>query len=306
MSRKGRLAIVGLAIGVLSLVGCTTDTTEGEAAVRFEGRTWQLKKFDKCMLPLQRISGDDGNDETWRYPAGQRAFEFGNQGNVDAPPIQVVTKDNVVLSMSGSATFALNISCDALRAFHDNIGRPYNPDPGVRLEDTPAWDELKRRYIGGPLEVSMDRFAKDYTWKELFQDPDKKTAFLASVGKDVPNRVKVATGSQIPYFCSPSYRGVGECGSFIVAIPTVTPPGPVLNAMAQDAANKEINTAIASQDRVRGKLIRELGAGGFLRYQVLEMIRECNQRPEDRKCQMAPPVQFIPEGSGTIVDGRAQ
>lgn len=301
--KRALIALVALA-GV-ALAGCAVDTNESEAAIMFEGRAGQIKVYKGCMKPLERRGGDDGNDQTFLYPAGPRELSF-RDGDADRAKIQVVSRDNVTLDLSGSISFALNISCNdnqndggALKRFHDAIGVRYNPDPSKRIEDLPAWDQIKVKFIGDPLESAMDSVAKQYDWKQLYQDPAKKQEFLARVAAAMPTNIKAATGSQESFFCSPNFLGAGECGTPIIQVPTVQPPTQVLNAMAQDAANKEINTSTQSEAAARDALVKQLGAQGYLIDKALRIVQECNQRPENRKCQMGPPPIY-PQGSTII------
>ena len=270
--RAGWLA-AGIA-AVLGLAGCAVSTESDQAAVIYAVHWGSATKFSRCAQPNQRVSMG-GDDYGVIYPAGQRTYEFKEGG--DGPPISFVTKDNVTMTANGVVTFALNTDCQALRTFHERIGRKYNPVEGgdKKIEDTDGWDQLLRTYLGQQLDRSMDQAAKTYSWRALYTSPTAKTAWEKTIGADVPRRVQAQAGGD--FFCSPTYAGSGECGAFVVTIQSPAIPGQLNEALvaeqaavAQNNAQKQRNAAVRTELESIRALVKVLGPMGYVYYSALK------------------------------------
>ena len=168
--------IKGLAAGVLAagvMFGtgaCTIPSTSGdEILVHRGGGMFEDQSPKGCINPAQR-SVEGPGDNYYSYPANQRTYNFSSSQDADGPPIEVVSKDGQRLTISGTLSFNLNTNCDVLQAFHTKVG---NREHAYfdNFPETPAgWVTVLNTYMRPALDATLDRAAKQYDWRTLYQD----------------------------------------------------------------------------------------------------------------------------------------
>lgn len=119
---KIKVIVLG-ALCAVALTGCRASTEVSQVGVHVNG--YDLiptgATVADCIPPsTNRYIGL--GDDAYYYPAGQRTFTFDTKRGSDFPPIEVVSKDKVTLTYTGSVTFYLNTDCKTLKAFHTAIG----------------------------------------------------------------------------------------------------------------------------------------------------------------------------------------
>lgn len=198
-------ALLALAVAALMLTGCTVPSTASdETAVHKGGGPFEDKGSKGCVLPDTR-EVNSAFDEYFYYPLNQRVFDFTGKEGSDAEPIVVVSSDNQTLTVPGSINFDLNTDCEVLTAFHDNIGRRYNAfmeegEDGGGYVTGDGWKRMMILYIGRAADATLDRLAKQYTWRELYSDPSIKDDMNAEVNETIAALVSQQTDGDEIFF----------------------------------------------------------------------------------------------------------
>lgn len=249
--------------------GCSAAVGPDQAGVEYNGGVVQATKFTNCAKTGTREYHGPG-DHIYLYPAGQRSYEFSdNKDSADSAPIQVVSKDNLQMNVSGVATFSLNTDCDTLRRFHEQIGIKY------KAYTDAGWLKMLGTYLRQPLDRAMDQAAKQYPWKDLYSNPTVKAQWEKTVGQWVVAQVNATAGGQ--FFCAPTYTGKGQCGSFNLTLQQPQPPSNVQTALAQAQeaaeqaeAQKNRNVQVQTELDAIKALVKVLGPQGYVLYQAIK------------------------------------
>jgi regulator of protease activity HflC (stomatin/prohibitin superfamily) len=182
-----RIAYGLAALALLVLTGCSAPATNSDEVFVHKGQGITEGKENKgCVDPATRqiFWGTGMGDEFFAYPSSQRVFDFRGTPDSDRGPFEVVSKDGQTLQIPGTMSFLLNIDCDTLHKFHDRIG---NRDHAY-MEDNQTgdgWKKVLNLYMAPPLDASLDRLAKQYTWNELRSDPSIKDKINAEVNSTI-------------------------------------------------------------------------------------------------------------------------
>lgn len=202
MKRLKTVVVGVLAVGVLT--GCSQATpASDEIAVHKGGGPIEGKGSKGCVEPDTR-EFTAIFDDFFYYPLNQRIFDFTGDDSSDAQPIQVVSKDDQILTIPGTVNFDLNTDCDVLTAFHDNIGRTRGAymveGENGQLVLSDGWTKTLNLYIGRAADATLDRVAKDYTWRELYSDPAIKDKMNAAVNETIQKLVDQQTDGDQQFF----------------------------------------------------------------------------------------------------------
>lgn len=173
MKRKIALIAAGIAATMVALTGCSVPSTAPDEIYVHKGAGITEGQEGKgCVQPATReiFWGQGMGDDYFAYPSSQRVYAFTGDKNIDdGEPFTVVSKDQQTLTVPGTISFYLNTDCKVLQRFHDQIG---NRDHAY-MEDgqtTPGWSKILNVYFRQPLDATLDRIAKQYTWKQLYSD----------------------------------------------------------------------------------------------------------------------------------------
>jgi hypothetical protein len=213
-TRKALFVLGGiLAMALLALAFArpsTISTGPDQVALHYKGGAFSSTKFADCVAPSNR-EFDGPGDFHFAYPASQTNFVFDAQGG-DSGPITFVTKDGIEMTVEGVANFLLNTSCEpmdigsttyhggALQRFHELIGNRYNAymtESGMRSD---GWRQMLGVYIFRPLDTATDRAGQNYTYSELYTDPNKKAQWERDVLAQLPDLVNRQTDGDTEFF----------------------------------------------------------------------------------------------------------
>lgn len=209
------LAVAGgvVALGLLLLLVArpsSISTGPDQVALHYKGGAFSSKKFSDCVAPSNR-EFDGPGDLHFAYPASQTNFVFDAQGG-DSDPITFVTKDGIEMTVEGVTNFLLNTSCEpieigsttytggALQRFHELIGNRYSAymtSDGARSD---GWRQMLNVYIFRPLDTATDRAGQNYTYAELYTDPNKKAQWERDVLSQLPDLVNRQTDGDTEFF----------------------------------------------------------------------------------------------------------
>lgn len=285
MKKLRALAVIAAAAAAaLVMSGCSMESTEpDEAGLHYSAGPLSATSFADCIPPGKRVTNGP-SDKYFLYPYGSRTYTFDSGSkSKDTDSIQVVSQDNVELTVRGSLSFRLDTDCKTLRAFHEAIGIKYGAgDSGVA-----QWGALLDDYLGNPLKQAMSDAAQQFPWQGLYNDPAIKKAWEEAVKKALPDYVKnFARGD---YF-----------GSFTLSVPKPQPPQALIDQLnAQQVANQQVQTFDAQAQAQAAKiqqikdLVAVMGPYGYVLYQAQQECAGGNQNA----CK-----QFLPVPAGTNVN----
>ncbi|MCG5211864.1 SPFH domain-containing protein [Streptosporangium soli] len=279
-SGRGRLikwlvaAVAAVVVLGIMLSGCSRVSTQpDEVLLHYAGGTFEAIKFERCINPSSGATLLGPGDTSYSYPYGQRTFDFSGTGDAESKPIRIVSKDNVEMSVAGSATFTLNTSCKTLQQFHEKIGlkyRAYNDD-----DESPGWNRMLNFYFKQPLDRAMDAASQEFEWRKLFNDPAVKQQWETRVGQLARQFIKETSGGD--YFCNQNYSGSGDCGDVALTIQKPEPPKSLVDALASEQAAKAENVAQTQRNaKVRTELesikdlVGVLGPQGAILWKAIQ------------------------------------
>lgn len=201
MSNKIKALVIALA-GVFALVGCSAPSTASDEIYVHKGSGFTEGKEDKgCVEPATReiFWGQGAGDDYFAYPVSQRVFDFTKEGQGDADPFTVISKDGQSLKVPGTLSFYLNTECKAVTAFHDKVGNRYQAymQDG---QDSGGWVKVLNIYMAPSIDATLDRIAKKYTWKELYADVSIKDEMNRVMNAEVARLINQQFLGDIEYF----------------------------------------------------------------------------------------------------------
>lgn len=202
MKRSQKLIALA-AVGMLALTGCSASAASNEVIVHKGGGPIEAKKAKGCLQPEEKELSKPG-DSYFSYPASQSVYDFQGGDGSDAEPITVISSDLQTLAIGGTITFDLNTACDVLQAFHDNIGARRAAylvpgDNGV-LTYSAGWTEVLNTYFNPALNATLDRIAKNYTWKELYSDTSIRLEMNEAAIRELPAEINKLTDGDQEFF----------------------------------------------------------------------------------------------------------
>jgi hypothetical protein len=188
----------------LVLTGCSAPSTQADETFVHKGSGITEGHEDKGCVPAatREINWGTGmGDDYFAYPANQRVYDFRGVEGSDRGPFEVVSKDGQTLQIPGTMSFLLNTDCATLQKFHDRIGNRYR----AYMEDNQTgegWTQVLNLYMAPPLDASLDRLAKQYTWNELRSDPTIKDKINTEVATTVDRLVNQQLEGDEKFFLS--------------------------------------------------------------------------------------------------------
>lgn len=196
------LAAISAAI-LLLLTGCATASNGPDLkAVHYAGGVNSAKKFVNCLDPSER-SGFNPGDSYVAYPARQISYDATGGDGAEANPITVVSSDRAEVQVPFTVTMFLKTDCATLKKFHETIGTRFQAGLNVADEDDPTsgdmpkgWIEALNFVVGKPFDVALDRTAVNYTWTELWRDPEAKQALDEAITEQATDLINSQAGGE--------------------------------------------------------------------------------------------------------------
>lgn len=250
MNRKLIPAIA--AVAILATACSSVSTEPDEAGLVYDAGALSSTTFQECVKP-GNLTWNGPGDQGFRYPAGQRTFDFSDDLGAESKPLTVVSKDQLTL----------NTTCDALRKFHEQIGLKYKADID-RDDNGASWAQLLRFYLGKALDQAMDTEARKHEWLQLATDPATKAQWQDAV--EAQFKANVATLAGGDYF-----QGL------TLQTNQPQPPASVQKALEdtqkaiqENRAQKEKNEQVTTELQSIKELVGVLGPQGYVLYQALK------------------------------------
>lgn len=259
----------GTAALALGLSACSVSTQPDEVALEYDAGAVSSTEFDSCVEPGNRQYYGPG-DQAFTYPAGQRTFEFSGADSAQMGTATVVSSDDLELKVTGLVTYTLNIRCDDLRKFHEQLGLKYE------AYEEEGWVELLRDYIGQPLGRALDDATKNYNWRDLYTDAEAKSEWEEEVGTLAALYINEQGGGD--FFCGPSFEAAEDedCTTPQLTLQQPVPPEDVRDALtaAQEAvelttAQEEENKRVEAETEAIELLVDALGPEGAVLWEAM-------------------------------------
>ena len=197
---RRRVRLLALSMAMLALAGCRTNTEANEAAVHVTGYDIipTSAKVKDCVDPSTNKYIGFG-DKAYMYPAGQRTYKFDAGEKADHVPVEIVTKDNVTMTLTGVITFYLDTDCATLMKFHTEIGSKLWYGKHAYLNDgDEGWNDMLDVYLGNTLKNVLSDFAAPYDSTRLYGQAEIRRQLQDIVAREMPKQVQALAHG--PYF----------------------------------------------------------------------------------------------------------
>lgn len=266
---------------VPALAACSQVSTQSdESGLHYAAGSFTSTKFKNCVSSGTR-NFDGPGDLHYTYPAGQRSYEFDNTKAADAPPIRVVSKDNVEMTISGVINFNLNTSCSPitdklpnggikkwpggmLQKFHETVGLKYKAYNDGNDQTSKGWRDGLSVYFYPPLRNSMNSVAQTNSWLDLYNNPSLKQKIEDQVATTLPLAVKAQAGDD--YFTNITVT-LQKPEAPEALVTSLQNRQKAVSDLAAAEAQKLTNQAIADAER---PLIELYGPQGYLIKKALD------------------------------------
>lgn len=279
MNRIQKIAAV-IALVLVASVGfsaCGVETPPDVTKLHIGAGPFEDPKFKGCV-PAGTKDNSITNDKYVAYPTSGRDYDAGTTENSDSGAITVVSKDNTEMSIPIRITWDFNTDCETLEAFYQDYNRY-----GAQLNDdgttTEGWDTVLDKVLGNSLDTTMDEVAKNYNWRDLYNNPAAQNDLQTTVSTSLQDIVdEVAKGD---YFINIKVATMKK--------PVPTNPDLVSAIAAEQAAvaaaqsaeakaratkaQAEAETATAKAEAAKQAAIIK-GFGGFAAYAQYTAIME--------------------------------
>lgn len=292
MSRN-RIILAVAAVGLVA-AGCTiVSTSPQNVGIAYNNGPFDSRTFEACNPPGER-STNGANSDHYFYPAGQRTFSFSNDKGADAKPLSVATSSSIELTVTGTVTFHLNISCDKytdksgkewpggrLQKFHETIGaklEAYSDDENAD-NGGKGWPKFVNTYIKDVVDRALDTNGQLYEWPALYANNDTRQKWEKGVLETIPDLVKA------------------QLGDDLVVIDNVLLQKPGVPAALKAELENNEAAVLAAKTADTNKDAAENWPGGITAYLEYQKSLAVNEAIKSGKVKVIP----VPYGSPVIV-----
>lgn len=256
MSNRIKLTVASLAVGAVTLTGCTSVTEPDQVGLYYNVGDLEGNKFDHCTKPSET---DDFtmNDEIVYLPINLRNWLIADRDGADSRSGVVVSTtpeknqpSGVQVRVWSNTSFMLNTYCDdsggVLKQFWESIGRRYGAD-------TPnGWNSMLEKIFVPALEKATQDVVRSYNADELVGDINGVRAEAQQkIAARFTAELKAATGGD--FFCGPTFdRSKPECPQITMILSDVDyADGGIQEARNEKA--KQVELAAAALEKARGQ-----------------------------------------------------
>lgn len=268
-----KLKIAGIAILMgFAISACgMADSAINELCLIYSGGTFEDKSYQGLLKPGSTAKSIGMGSSTYCYQTDQRSYIANGKNNgADATPVEVVSKDDVRMSVDYQLYFTINQDESTLREFHENLGVK------TKAWKKDGWIQLLREYFEPQIERALEAAALQSNWRDLYASEEARVAFQSATVANLKRNIRDVIGND--YFCGPQYDGTNECGDFTF---TVGKPYPInadiigaieaeQTAAANTIAQEQKNAQIRAELEVKRELVELYGPDGALLYEAIK------------------------------------
>ena len=193
----GRLRMVLAAVGGLVVVGVvlafstsSVATGPNQVALHIGGGPIESAHFKGCVPASTRQNFNSPGDKYVTYTTAQRDWDATGQDGADSAPFQIVSKDNVTMTVPVIVRFYQITDCQTLERFYDNLGQRYNAFINDDGSGSPGWEIMVRKIVADPVDVELNSIAQKYDWLTIRNDPAVRNEIANSLRQDIVGLVK--------------------------------------------------------------------------------------------------------------------
>ncbi|WP_181312988.1 SPFH domain-containing protein [Nocardioides campestrisoli] len=269
------LLVVALLVVLVFARPTTVSTGPDQVALHYTGGAFTPTRFGDCVGTSSR-AWDGPGDKHFSYPSSQRNYVFGENG--DRGGMTFVTKDGIEMAVDGVASFMLNTECQTLRRFHDLIGNRYSAYmDSSDGNGSQGWLNMLAVYVSKPLETAVDRASQNYTYTDLYMDPNVKAQWERDVLDQLPDLVGRQIDGEEEFFTNFSITLQKPVPPESVKAALTAQQEAVAKAKAKEAeADAQVKAAEAQVkvEKAEAQKIQErinvLGRDGYLRQYAID------------------------------------
>lgn len=178
-----KFVAIALLIPVMAVSACGVSTQPDETKLQIGAGPFEDPKIKGCVEPGEKRTSPT-NDKYISYPVSGRDFDAGTTEGGDSGPITVISKDNTEMAIPVRITWDFESDCKTLEAFYKLYNRY-----GASLDDdgqaTKGFKQVLAKVLGNSLDTTLDEIAKNYTWRELYNDAAAQNALQAALDENL-------------------------------------------------------------------------------------------------------------------------
>lgn len=247
MTKKTRALLLVFALATIASACGYASAAVNELCLVYSGGTWEDASYQRIMKPGANADNIGIGSSKYCYRNDQRSY-IGNADNdgADAPPVRVVTDDDVRMLTEYQMYFTLNQDEKTLRQFHENLGVKTK----AWTED--GWDQLLKEYFRPMIERAFEATALQFKWRDLYGSEEARKAFASQAIQAVKANLREVIGSGADYFCGPSYQGGDDaCGDFTLTVGKPYPENPDIVDAVEAEQTSAARTVAQEQENQR-------------------------------------------------------
>lgn len=275
---KIKKIFVGLVVvPALLLTGCGVSTQSSVTKVQVGAGPFDDPVVKKCIKPGIKDNSPT-NDDYYAYPVSDRDLDATGQEGSDFDAITAVSKDNAEMAIPVIIRFNQVSDCDTLTDFFKSYGQRY----GAYLDEdggsTDGWMVMLRKLMYDPADALLDDVAKNYNWRDLYNNAAAQTELQTTLSEQIENIVDTnARGHFFENFTILVKKPVPTNPELVSAI--AAEQAAVAGAASAEAkaramkAQAEAETALAKAEAEK-KAAEIRGYGGFENYNKARAVEE--------------------------------
>ena len=190
---KTVLAVVGslIVVGVIFAFSTSSVATgPNQVALHIGGGPIESAHFKDCVPASTRQNFNSPGDKYVTYTTSQRDWDATGQAGSDSEPFQIVSKDNVTMTVPIIVRFYQITDCKTLQRFYDNLGQRYNAYINSDGSGSQGWEIMVRKIVADPVDVELNSIAQKYDWLTIRNDPAVRNEIANSLRNDIVALVK--------------------------------------------------------------------------------------------------------------------
>lgn len=263
-------------VPLMALTACGVSTQPDETKLQIGAGPFEDPKIKGCVQPGEKRTSPT-NDKYISYPVSGRDFDAGTTEGGDSGPITVISKDNTEMAIPVRITWDFAADCKSLEAFYKLYNR-YGASLNDEGQATAGFKQVLAKVLGNSLDTTLDEIAKNYSWRELYNDAQAQNALQAALDENLQAVVdEVAKGA---FFTNINVATLkkpvptnSDLRDAIAAEQSAVATAQSAEAKARATkAQAEAETATAKAEAAKQQAIIE-GYGGFDNYARAEAIR---------------------------------
>jgi hypothetical protein len=197
MSKYKRFFVAILALPLLLLGACGVSTQSSVTKVEVGAGAFDDPVVKKCIKPGIKDNSIT-NDDYYALPVSDRDIDATGQDGADFPAITAVSKDNAEMAIPVIIRFNMVTDCDTLTKYFKSFGQRYNAFLDDEGHATGDWMLMLRKLMYDPADALLDDVAKNYNWRDLYNNAAAQTELQDTLSKDIEKAVD--TNARYHYF----------------------------------------------------------------------------------------------------------